>query len=412
MEIKNINLLNLDTLYNIVVEKYYDINFRNVKYGRNFQQILNHIVITLELDSVSQYEYIFLKMYCSNVTKLTNQEFNLKTVETNFKDINENIIRLLSFISSISENNKNHIDYDSYLSPSGIITGHCCVTLTGPNLANLFTLDPINFFIIATDKECLLANEDESDNTNKPDPNYKDKIYNNEKINNYIISEFLHGFYRFMSERITFVDYMCDSFNFSKFLSLAPTNGMSVFSLRNPYFMCDFIEDDSSTIVNNMKIYKELDLPQEFTINNTEFEICINNVFGVFFEFMNLLPYSKFVSFESFNNPSLKSLYKDYIPNCPEDLKENFDNRFRERTSNLVSDINKNYSADVIKRSELTQNYINYSFIIKLSLSDIDNYLNKYTIENKDSNDYIVKRTVSVIKTVIMFIMSMYKLMK
>ena len=409
MEVKSINFLNLDTLYDIVLEKYYDINLRNEHYGRNLQQLLSHIEIILNLGEVSQYEYIFLKMYCNNITKLENREFNLENIEKNYEKINNNIIRLLTFLSSIGENDKT-VDYDSYLSPSGIITGNCSVSLTGTNLVNIFTIDPLSFFITASENDCIIQSENPNDN--KPDPEYKNKIYTDERIKNYIISEFLHGFYKFMNSRITYVDLVCDTFNIKNFLTLSNVNDMRVINLRNPYVICDFTEDNTNDILEHLKIYKTLNETSDFTIKNTEFEICVNSYFGVFFEFMNILPYNKFITFDSFNDTSNQSLIGMNIPECPDELKELFNLRYNTRLKDLNLDINKNYSSDGLKRALLTENYITFKFIIKLSLEDIDRYLNEYYTENKDSKDYLVKSTNVIIKKIIKFTMSIFSSMR
>lgn len=410
MEIKNVNFLNLDTLYDIVVDKFYDDNYKEIKFGRNLSQLLNHIVITLELSSVSKYEYIFLKMYTTSITKLTNLQYDVEYISKNYPEIFDNVYRLLSLLTSISEDKCIYKDeIDSYLIPSGLVTGDCIVTLSGPQLAYIITLEPRDFFIKASNNACVIINED-SPSKNKINPDYKNMIYEDESLKNYVIAEFLKGFYKFIMDKVTYIDLASDGFNYQRFLSKVQKDKIRVLNLRNPYFMCDFIEDQPKDIIMNLKNYRNDNIEKSFTINNTSFEISICSDFGVFFELMNILPYDRFLTMEGFKIPTSESIKLDNIPLCPESIKATFENRYNGRMTSLVKDIETKYGSDnqLIKRMEMTQNYISYSYIILISLYDIDKYLNGYITDHKNSKDYIVKKTIAIINQIISFTMSIY----
>ena len=410
MEIKNINFLNIDTLYQIVLDKFYDQNYQNVKFGRNLSQLLNHMAITLELSDVTAYEYLYLKMYSTNITKLYNKNYNIKYYEKNYSEVYDTIISFLTFLSNIDMDNSitNNEGMDNYLSPSGLILGDCVVALSGSQLASIISLEPRDFFIKASNNKCVIVNDDPM--KNKLDPDYN--IYEDENIKNFIISEFLTGFYKFLSEKATFIDLASDSFNFGKFLSKSRNSQINILNMRNPYIMCSFNDDKPDVIISNLKKYKELNLDKDFTIKNTYFEISICSEFGVFFELIENLPYDKFICLESLNIPSLNSCDISYIPECPDIWKDKYRNRYNGRMENIVIDINKKYAVseqNLIKRLELTRNYIPYSYSLLLSLDDINNYLNSYIKENENSKDYIIQKTISLIKEIIKFTVNIYK---
>ena len=63
MVVNSINYLNLDTLYDIALDKRNGDKYKVFKFSRNFSELLNHVVITLQLSDVTMYEYIFLKTF-------------------------------------------------------------------------------------------------------------------------------------------------------------------------------------------------------------------------------------------------------------------------------------------------------------------------------------------------------------
>lgn len=412
MEITNINFLNLDTLYQIVIDKFYDHNYNNVKFGRNLTQLLNHVVISLDLSSVSEYEYIYLKMYSTTITKLYNRRYNIDYINKNYPDVSDSLFKWLTILDTIDKDNDIKSDtMTGYFSPSGSIVGDCCISLSGSQIASIITLEPMDFFIKASDSKCVIANEDPS--KNKLDPNYKDKIYTDESVKNFIISEFLTKFYKFLTEKATLIDLASDSFTNGKFLLCDNKKKVKLMNLRNPYVMCDFVEDDLKTIVENMKRYKESAMPKEFTINNTQFEILVCSEFCVFFELMNILPYEKFISLENLNIPASESLDINNAPKCPDEWERKYENRFYGRIKAFVSELNRSYDthSNVIKRLAMTENYIPYSYSILLSLDDIDKYLNTYLSDKKDSTEYTDKLTISVINEIIKYTLTFYKSM-
>jgi len=410
MEVKNINFLNLDTLYQIVVEKFYDKNYNQVKFGRNLSQLLNHIVISFELSDVSEYEYIYLKMYSTHITPLVNRHFDVNYVEKNYPEVSNSIIKWMTLLSTIDmekDPSISHFDRDSYLTPSGIIIGDCVVALSGAQLATIISLEPRDFFIKATNNKCVIVNEDPS--KNKLDPEYKDKIYDDQSVDNYIIAEFINGFYKFLIEKATFIDLASDSFNIGKFLSLEDKLMVKLMTMRNPYLMCDFIEDDVKDTLNNLNLYKSHNFSKSFTQKNTYFEIRVRSSFGTFFELMNLLPYEKFICIENLNIPAVESMDIINIPECPKEWKFKYENRYNGRLKDMVTEISNKYNGidnSAIKKLALTENYIPYSYSLLLSLEDVDIYLQKYIVENTNNSkitDYTVTSTVNMIRNIIQY---------
>lgn len=415
MEIKNINFLNLDTLYQIVVDKFYDTNYDKIKFGRNLPQLLNHIVITLELSSVSEYEYLYLKMYSTSITKMNDKRYDINYIQKNYPEVYDSTLKLLTLFSTIDQEKDTKarsLDMDSYFTPAGMIIGDCIVTLSGSQLASIISLEPRDFFIKASNNKCVIVNEDPT--KNKLDPDYKSQIYTDESVKNFIISEFITGFYKFLTEKATFIDLASDSFNCGKFLSLNNTKKVKMMNLRNPYVMCEFNEDDPSVIISNLNRYKELNFPKKFTINNTYFEFSVRSDFGTFFELMNILPYEKFICLENLNMPAIDTSEISNIPECPDIWKEKYENRYKGRMSGLITDINDKYyrtNDTAIKKLEMTQNYVLYSYSLLLSLHDIDECLNPYLKEYEDSKDYIVNNTKTTINEIIKYSLAIFKSM-
>lgn len=416
MEIKNINFLNLDTLYQIVLDKFYDPNYDKIKFGRNLSQLLNHIVITLDLSSVSEYEYIYLKMYGTTVTELSNKRFDLEYIQKNYPDVYDSAFKLISLFSTIDQEkdpNENNIDMEGYFTPAGMIIGDCVLTLSGSHLASIISLEPRDFFIKASNNKCIIVNDDPT--KNKLDPEYKNQIYTDESVKNFIISEFLTGFYKFLNDKATYIDLASDSFNTGKFLSLNNEKKVKMMNLRNPYVLCDFNDDNTALIIHNLNEYKELNLPQKFTIDNTYFEFSIRCEFGVFFELMNFIPYEKFICLENLNIPAMDTADYNNIPPCPTSWRDKYENRYKGRITGLIADIHKLYykpEYNAIKKLEMTENYMLYSFSLLLTLDDIDRYLNQYIEKNKQSKDFIVNSTKTLCNEIIKYAVAIYKNMK
>lgn len=412
MEINNINFLNLDTLYQIVVDKFYDHNYSNVKFGKNITQLLNHIVITLELSNVSEYEYIYLKMYSTSITELYNRRYNIEHMKKNYPDVFDTMIKWLTLLDNI--NRDQDIKSDNmigYFSPAGCVVGDCSITLSGFQIASIITLEPMDFFIKASDNKCVIVNEDPA--KNKLDANYKNSIYSDESIKNFIVAEFLTKFYKFLSKKATDIDLASDSFVSGKFLLSDNKKKFKLMNLRSPYVMCDFVDDDPSTTIKNLKMYKELGMDKEFTRKYTQFEISVCSEFGVFFELMNILPYEKFISLENFNIPASESLDLKKAPKCPAEWDGKYENRYNGRLGAFLSDLNNKYDdhTNMIKRLSMTENYIPYSYSLLLSFDDMDRYLINYTTKQSESTDYVVKSTISLINDIISSSLIFYKSM-
>ena len=327
MEIKNINYLNLDTLYDIVIDKFYDQNFKEVKFGKNFSRLLNHVAITLELDNITQYEYIFLKMFCTNITKFENAHIDMDEVNNKYPEISDSFSKWTNLLSSM-ENDNNKFNIFRSMVPMGLIFGNTIVTLSGEQIASIISLEPRDFFIKASKNKCIITNQDPS--KNKLDPQYKSNIYNDDDVKNYIISEFINSFYKFLLDKSTSIDLASDSYNFNRFL-ITTKNNIKLLNLRNPYMMIDFSEDSTDYIINKLKEYKSINKQKKFTIENTYFEISICSDLSVFFELFELLPLNKFNVLESLSIPSSESLKTENIPYSDELMIQmfNYDNRYK-----------------------------------------------------------------------------------
>ena len=110
MKVNKLSMLNVDMLYKSIIELQKSDKFKEVKFGRNFIQLLNHVSFIFELEDVSRFDYLFLKMYANYVVIINdnNQIVDDEYLENNFPEIYQSgLSSLISYINKISEDTNN-----------------------------------------------------------------------------------------------------------------------------------------------------------------------------------------------------------------------------------------------------------------------------------------------------------------
>ena len=384
MIVNEVNYLNLDTLYGIVVDKSNNDYYKSLKFGRTYTDLLNHTSITFQLKNVTMYEYLFLNKFSSSITHFDTNGMDIDFIKETYPELDEKCISsYVSFSSTVgTELGK---DYMSFFSPSGFLTGSCIINLTGIELRNFIGFDLDNFFKLASKGKC--CKEDESF-----DISYKDLIYEDEDFNNYIISTFLNGFYKYLLDSSLYKsnDILSDSYNYKNFVSNVADNGIQLSTIRNPLFNVDFINDSYDNVISIFNSYKENNVDTDFTFNNTYLEFNLSTPFNTLFDLFSILPKNRIISIESFGIPE-NNFYNNSDNSsyeCPEELLDNYENRFYGRLNSLYSNISDVYSDNkyILKRLELIPNNTLVKYSIIVSFSDISYILNNYLEDS--SNDY------------------------
>lgn len=405
MKVEKLSIMNLEMLYKCTAEQKESTKWRFAPFGRNFPQLLSHITFTFELSDVSDYEYIFLKMYCTHITPKFNYNdgyVDLDMVDNKYPEVKTAISSLVTYLTMSSEEIGSE-RYVKYLLPAGVPSSRCIVTLRGYQLEDFIHSDPHIFFTRASKGKCIMGDKKDEFDIRY---NMEYKFYEDEDFTNYVIGTFIDNFYKFMVDRIRYTDILSDATNHEKYLNKGDMNDIYFISFNNPFLQYDF-NSPSTELSDQLASYFEATkdskvFTKDYLLKNTFVEITIHTSFAVFLEFFSLLPCEKFTSMESFSIPLSETIDENYIPQCPEELKSKFAKRHSGRLTNFVEAMNQNFSSDsfVVKRLELTQGYVPYHFIITISLSDIDEFFVPYLdMEKKD--DYVSEVTESIINKII-----------
>jgi hypothetical protein len=397
MIINDLKIMNMDIFYDIIRKKLDNPATNKTMFGRNFSQLLNHVSVVMELSDVTDFEYIFLKMYCTSVTerylyfgnRISSDSFLRDTYPEIYLEAIKPFLPLVS--PELDKFGKER--FTRILLPPGMCTSRCVVTISGESLISIFTtLDPTEFFIKATNGKCMKENTD-GDNTRVQ---FKEE-YNldTEEFNNYMISTFLSKFYKFIVDRCEYVDMITDAYNHSSFIDVT-YNNVTPTSIVSPFFAIDLIHDDVDQLPDMMSTHRTITThiynPKSLIMDSTYFEFSISSMFDVFIRIFEILPYDKFTSIESFKILLNKSMECN-IPPCPPQLCGEYSSRYSNRTSALHKSIMTAYGKNTnqyLKLLELIEPYTKIKYVIRLSFSDIDNYIVPFLFSHDNPKDGII----------------------
>ena len=148
MEIKEVQYFRLDIFYEMLYIKSQDERNKEVRFNRNFSSLLNHVSINLTLSNVSEYEYVYLKMYCAKAVRLNDYSINLNYVKNQYPELDaigrDTVKRVISVIPGGNMINM----LSGTLLGSGIIIKNC-IGVTGMLLIIFVVAFPvIRIFIL------------------------------------------------------------------------------------------------------------------------------------------------------------------------------------------------------------------------------------------------------------------------
>lgn len=412
MKVSKIWYMNLDDLYQICVDRRKDVNNRNKMFGRNIGNLFNHISITIALEEVTSYEYIFIKIMGYKVSKFNDEKHileNRDVIEGFYPELNQNTLSsYFSLMEQLKSSNDFQYDYSYFMSPSGFNIGSCTVKITGDLLTTITSLEPINFFLNATCGECKI-NKDDSGLDYELDEKFKEKVNTDKRIQSYIIKNFYESLYKGMMNRLQNIDLVSDSFNYYRYLMKTPEDSIHLFSISNSDFSINFMDDPKSFILDTIKSYS---VNHEQVDMDTELEFIVSGSFKTFFNFLNILPINLITSAESMTFPLEYSKNNIVEPQTKE--FSGYNKRWYGRINTLINDANEKYKdeAKFIKQIEMTMNYSKMRFSVSLTFNDINiYYLNNIYKEYLTENDYSDKETYDFISRIIGLSKSIYNKM-
>jgi hypothetical protein len=384
MKVKKVNLLNIDDLYEAVLRKQYDNDHKFKHFAMNYPQLLSHMSISIELDEISIIEYIFMKNYVRNTSPFVkNTEVNFTYLENNYGNIMKSSVEpFYGLVKTLSDAFPNKTT--NMMEPLGFVLGSTTVTLSGEAITLITGLDPTIFFLQY--KKTLNISEELSQE-NLLHEEMKDMLAD-ESFINFIISNFFNNFYKFMLDKIMYIDPASDAFNYSLYLNKFKAEP-TLLSVRSHDFLINFWESDTESIMEELDNFKKnhINDNQLKVLESVTLEFGMNTDLLSFFELYNVLPLDRFTSIESFIsvNKSSETLY--VTP--PAYAHQQYGKRCISRMNFLKDDIKKYYSdtKEILKKFSLTFGYSKIRYTIQISLLDYLLYIDKLDVSKLDENE-------------------------
>lgn len=411
MKISSISYLNLDEFYSMIAERSNGVN-KNLHFGNKYKELLRNVSIIFNIEELTSYELIFLKMYASKVLITEGTKYDENFVSQNYAEIYERALKpFVNYMYTL--NTETDISYDDVFCNMGLLTVSCTATLTGEQLIPIIGFEPRDFFIIGTDKKCIKEAEDPKDNT--MDVSYYHKIYSDENMKNYIISQFINSFYKFLLDKATAIEggtseyihkFLYDKIPIPEKNPPLVNNACNIMTVSNSFIAMDFLRDEKEDILKAFTYYKGLKINSNTIIDDTEISFVLDTPMIVFARLFQALPNDRFVTIDNIYETMFNTLRamdsSDYIPTIPNDeLQKKFNVRHKGRIQAVNKSILQSYTKPetMIKKLELTPGYFNIRYMIKITLRDMDS-LNEF-LNILDEKMYGQKLTADIVRCII-----------
>lgn len=415
MNVKDIKLLNFDMLYSITVSKFNNEVTRSREFGRNLSQLYNHIQITLSLENVNLYEYIFLKTFTSECSSFTNMHIDDGLLSFNNYP---SLINGINGIVGITNTLKNFSIKNQCIEPGvenypmGVINGDVVVSFTGDKLSTIIGLDSSKFFIGVIPDIIYKKNDLKGHEMIMMKEEYPDFI---QKISDGIVKEFIQKFYKYTIDKISYMDYASDGFTHNYFTNKSSTSA-TLSTIRNPEFLIDFVNDPLENSQKEFMLYKEKEYSNDFTIKNTKLEFQLSVPMYVYIELLSVLPADRFISQDNLNIPFKESFQgkEKYHPIIDKKFKD-YTTRIETRVGTFVDAVKNEIEKDSSHKGLLvyymsTMSSVLYNVDILISLEDINRYLsNIYQKKVISTSD---KKTSDVISLIVKYSNIIFKYIK
>ena len=296
MIISDVELLNFDLLYNMIVEKGENDNYRFKSFGNHMSDIFYQMKVRMTITQLNIMEYIHLKRFAYKITEfIPNEHMDSDVLVSDAPDSNfgTSVKALTEFLKiTVVEDER---ELHPYLF-AGLLQGSCTVILSGPSVNALVQTTPERFFMSGSNRRCILNMEKSARGLDiyHYDPDYSPD--NDEAFETYVIKTFIEVFYKFIMDENQSIDLITDSLLHSLVLSNATNQGdVALYMVENKNFTVNFLKEDSEIIKDISKIkVKEL-------TDDTEYTFILNSSFYTFCVLYNFLPKSSYVFTESFD---------------------------------------------------------------------------------------------------------------
>lgn len=361
MDIQNVEITGLKTLYNGVYELYMSSESHKVFFEKKIENLLSNVKILLTLRNVNSFELLFMHLYTSKIfgiKKIFDKEKSKSNINA-FKEIKKELEIYNSYIDSY---NTNYID--RLYKPLSLSVNDCKIMLTGSKLLRMFSNDILSTFIQMTDGKCIMKENNE-------DLMVKDFDFNSINLNHFFIDKFITSFYNFINEKINYLDLGSDFVLNEFYTNDINKNSFKVFSIFSENINLDFINDSKKVIDIKTHNFRALKLSHDESIENTFVSIGFNTSIIMLIEILNhIRDYNYTLYIEPFRTIVSNSFNDELI-------KNEFNNK---SILDLINSVNNNYYTNefIFHRVSNIFGFVNAKFIINIALSDLSKFYYKY----------------------------------
>ena len=294
MQIKEVTCSNLKLFFDAVIASKTNENYHS-DFGSNTSSLLNHCSVSFHLTDISPLEEMYIKDFCNGsiietevdldsdpmITSVEN--INVKESEYDvYRELSTNIKTLESvnhLSSTIYKDDDYKIDMDGILHPIGCIRKSIIAVVRGTLLFSIFTLEPIKMLMevydVKTPYELKDVNLDKS-----------------ERLESYMVSNFMNGVYRHMMNRVTTIDLISDSFLNKEYHSFSDgTFDVSIEHVNTPFSSVNLFGDDNNERLKSLEASKKIiDFNMDDMLRSTELFFLCTCSFYTFLEMYAKLP--------------------------------------------------------------------------------------------------------------------------
>lgn len=391
MRVESIIINNMELLYDtiLMVQDQNNCSAVDVKFNNQYMELLDLITVSFNLLDVNMYNYVFLKRKYPNVIK--NSEVSYCTEESLIQFGEVSSLALADYGKFINEdvNEKSNSDIRSFMLPLGLQTCSVSVVLSGVSLANLIGVNPVKFFMTATENACVKT----VDETIKFLPPNEYNFYSDDNFKKYLVTTFVNGYYKMMLDDVIKTDINSAYAIYGYMTSILPDNNIAfqLCSLSSPFGIIEFNNNENDNIKDMLKqISKNASEMEdkEYNAKHTSFTFLMNTDIASYCKIVELLPSRCVIATE----PIINIVGTEYDVNnleYPSSLNEEFEVRINTKLTSVIDAINNVYGGrdDILKKLALLFPSQRLKYIIKLTCEDANMYLYDLLTGESDSGD-------------------------
>lgn len=364
MKITKIDYLNLEDLFILCCK----CQEENEIITNRLNEVLNNMEIDCIIEDVTDFDFFFLKGFCSEIIQLISDDiFEKNTIKCDYiteKDsfIKEKFDDILSLSYSIYD--KINIVMSRYLLTSRDIHNTYLCRFTGNALLNIIGISPETFFSKYADESKVFIDD------NKFNRAYVNELANDEKLQVEFINIIMRKFYQGMDLYFKSTDKIADNY-----IKEALNTDSGMVSSRNP--LIDLKNATPEKLIAARDEYKEY-IKGRTSHLNTTLQFVFETPFCTFIDLYRLLPITRFLFIENLGAVKTKDIVYRELDKNP--AIKNYEYRIYSVTTNFFNafydDTNASeYFNNVVVYYSFIPNSNSIKFSISLSLKDIDDYI-------------------------------------